>query len=86
MSILLTGGTGYIGSHKAVVLTELGCKVVLFVNLSNSNETVLERLAQVATGSRSALQNRCSPSKMILTACARGRLAPAVAKLAGLCG
>ena len=47
MNILLTGGTGYIGSHTAVVLSQLGHKVVLFDNLSNSNETVLERLAQI---------------------------------------
>lgn len=47
MNILLTGGTGYIGSHTAVVLSQLGRKVVLFDNLSNSNETVLERLAQI---------------------------------------
>jgi UDP-glucose 4-epimerase len=47
MNILLTGGTGYIGSHTAVVLSQLGHKVVLFDNLSNSNEAVLERLAQI---------------------------------------
>lgn len=47
MNILLTGGTGYIGSHTAVVLSQLGHKVVLFDNLSNSEETVLERLAQI---------------------------------------
>lgn len=47
MNILLTGGTGYIGSHTAVVLSQLGHKVVLFDNLSNSNKTVVERLAQI---------------------------------------
>ena len=47
MNILLTGGTGYIGSHTAVVLSELGYKVVLFDNLSNSSEAVLEKLSQI---------------------------------------
>jgi len=47
MNILLTGGTGYIGSHTAVVLSELGHKVVLYDNLSNSSEAVLENLAQI---------------------------------------
>lgn len=47
MNILLTGGTGYIGSHTAVVLSQLGHKVVLFDNLSNSSEAVLEKLAQI---------------------------------------
>ena len=47
MNILLTGGTGYIGSHKAVVLSQLGHKVVLFDNLSNSSDIVLENLSQI---------------------------------------
>jgi UDP-glucose 4-epimerase len=47
MNILLTGGTGYIGSHTAVVLSELGYKVVLYDNLSNSSDSVVEKLAQI---------------------------------------
>jgi len=50
MNILLTGGTGYIGSHTALVLSELGHKAVLLDNLSNSNEIILEKLKQI-TGS-----------------------------------
>lgn len=47
MNILLTGGTGYIGSHTAVVLSQLGHKVILFDNLSNSSDIVLENLSQI---------------------------------------
>ncbi len=47
MTILLTGGTGYIGSHTAAVLVEAGYEVVLLDNLSNSRPEVLERLRQV---------------------------------------
>lgn len=47
MNILLTGGTGYIGSHAAVVLSKLGHHVVLYDNLSNSSDSVLEKLAQI---------------------------------------
>ena len=47
MNILLTGGIGYIGSHTAVVLSELGHTVVLLDNLSNSSDTVLDNLAQI---------------------------------------
>jgi UDP-glucose 4-epimerase len=36
MKLLLTGGTGYIGSHSAVVLSQAGHDVVLLDNLSNS--------------------------------------------------
>lgn len=47
MAILLTGGTGFIGSHTAAVLAEAGHEVVLLDNLSNSRRDVLERLRQI---------------------------------------
>ncbi|MFZ9338435.1 MAG: UDP-glucose 4-epimerase GalE [Limnohabitans sp.] len=48
MPILLTGGTGYIASHTAVVLMQMGHEVVLYDNLSNSQESVLARLQSIA--------------------------------------
>ena len=48
MNVLLTGGTGYIGSHTAVALLNSGHKVVLYDNLSNSSELVLHKLARIA--------------------------------------
>lgn len=47
MNILLTGGTGYIGSHTAVVLIEAGHKVLLFDNLSNSQKDVVSRIKRI---------------------------------------
>jgi UDP-glucose 4-epimerase len=47
MKILLTGGTGYIGSHTAIVLQQLGHQVLLYDNLSNSTDFVLEKLIQI---------------------------------------
>nr|WP_103981559.1 UDP-glucose 4-epimerase GalE [Helcococcus massiliensis] len=47
MSILLTGGAGYIGSHIAVELLTLGKEVVIFDNLSNSSEKVLDRIKEI---------------------------------------
>jgi UDP-glucose 4-epimerase len=47
MNLLLTGGTGYIGSHTAVVLAEAGHRVVLFDNLSNSQIGVVDRLETI---------------------------------------
>lgn len=47
MSILLTGGAGYIGSHIAVELLSLGKEVVIYDNLSNSSEKVLDRIKEI---------------------------------------
>jgi UDP-glucose 4-epimerase len=47
MAILLTGGTGYIGSHTAAVLVKAGHEVVLLDNLNNSRRDVVERLRQI---------------------------------------
>ncbi|TSE26922.1 UDP-glucose 4-epimerase [Tepidimonas sediminis] len=55
MNILLTGGTGYIGSHTAVVLQQAGHRVVLLDNLSNSDAAVAERIGRI-TGQRPALE------------------------------
>lgn len=47
MRILLTGGTGYIGSHAAVVLMQAGYEVFLYDNLSNSQSGVVERINKI---------------------------------------
>lgn len=46
--ILITGGTGYIGSHTAVELIEAGYEVEILDNLYNSKVTVLDRIAEIA--------------------------------------
>ena len=53
MTILVTGGTGYIGSHTCVELIRQGAEVVIFDNLSNSSEDVVDRMEQI-TGVRPA--------------------------------
>lgn len=45
--ILVTGGTGYIGSHTAVELIKSGYEVVIADNLSNSSESVLLGIEQI---------------------------------------
>ena len=47
MTILVTGGAGYIGSHTCVELLERGMDVVVVDNLVNSNAAVLERVAAI---------------------------------------
>ena len=45
--ILVTGGTGYIGSHTVVELMQQGYEVVIVDNLSNSNEGVLDGITAI---------------------------------------
>ena len=47
MSILLTGGAGYIGSHTAVELLKAGYDVVIADNFSNSSPEVVRRIEEV---------------------------------------
>lgn len=46
--ILLTGGAGYIGSHIAVELLEMGVEVAIVDNFCNSNRSVIERIESIA--------------------------------------
>ena len=50
-TVLLTGGTGYIGSHTCVELIGAGHATVLLDNLCNSSPVVVERIAKI-TGKR----------------------------------
>ena len=49
MSILVTGGTGYIGSHTVVELLNLDKEVIIVDNFSNSNPIVLERIKEITS-------------------------------------
>ncbi|MCR4624998.1 MAG: UDP-glucose 4-epimerase GalE [Lachnospiraceae bacterium] len=56
MSILVTGGTGYIGSHTVVELINAGYDAVIVDNLSNSKPEVLNRIEKI-TGKRPGFYN-----------------------------
>ena len=45
--VLVTGGTGYIGSHTTVELLEAGYEVVIVDNLSNSERSVLKGIEKI---------------------------------------
>lgn len=47
MSVLLTGGLGYIGSHTCVSLLESGEDVIILDNLSNSKIEVLDAIKKI---------------------------------------
>jgi UDP-glucose 4-epimerase len=48
VSVLLTGGCGFIGSHQAVVLLEGGHDVVIVDDLSNARVDVVDRITELA--------------------------------------
>ena len=54
-TILVTGGTGFIGSHTTVELQEAGYEVVIIDNLSNSNAAVVDGIEKI-TGVRPAFE------------------------------
>ena len=47
MNVLVTGGTGYIGSHTCIELMECGHSVIILDNLCNSSETVNQAIDQI---------------------------------------
>jgi len=55
MKILVTGGTGYIGSHTVVELQQSGFEVVIIDNLSNSSASVIDSIEKI-TGTKPQLE------------------------------
>lgn len=47
MAVLVTGGTGYIGSHTVVELLKKGYEVVIVDNLSNSKSNVIGKIEKI---------------------------------------
>ena len=54
-TILVTGGTGYIGSHTVVELQQNGFEVIIADDLSNSSAEVVDRIEKI-TGTRPAFE------------------------------
>ena len=69
MKVLVTGGTGYIGSHTAVVLLDAGFEVAIVDNLSNSDQSVVGRIEQIAGKSvsfyRADIRDRSQMEKIL---------------------
>jgi UDP-glucose 4-epimerase len=65
--ILVTGGTGYIGSHTSVELIEKGYKVIIIDNLYNSEADVIDRI-EIITGVKPQLEvfDLCNSEKLKL--------------------
>lgn len=63
--IVVTGGTGYIGSHTAVELINEGYEVILIDNLYNSEAAVADRIGEI-TGTKPQLEvfDLCKKKKL----------------------
>ena len=47
MSVLVTGGAGYIGSHTVIELIENGYDPIIVDNLCNSKKVAVERVEKI---------------------------------------
>jgi len=85
MSLLVTGGLGYIGSHACVALAAAGRKQLVIVdNLSNSKSSALERIQELAPEAaiefvRADVRDRAALDELL-----KGRRIDAVLHFAGL--
>lgn len=83
MKILVTGGTGYIGSHTVLELLESGYEVCVVDNLCNSQEESLKRVENI-TGKKTVFYNADVRDKDALRAVLTEEKPEAVIHFAGL--
>ncbi|MDO4647975.1 MAG: UDP-glucose 4-epimerase GalE [Eubacteriales bacterium] len=82
MTILVTGGTGFIGSHTCVELLEAGYDVVIADNLYNSKELVVDRIETIS-GKRPKFYNLDVQDREALTRLFEAESIDAVIHFAG---
>ena len=58
MSILVTGGAGFIGSHTCVELLNAGYDVVIVDNLYNASEKAVDRVKEITGKDLKILSSR----------------------------
>lgn len=83
MRILLTGGSGFIGSHTAVELIEAGHEVVLYDNLCNSSREAADAVEAI-TGRKAPIVVGDIRDKALMTKVLREEQIDAVIHFAGL--
>lgn len=83
MRILLTGGSGFIGSHTAVELIEAGHEVVLYDNLCNSSREAADAVETI-TGRKAPLIVGDIRDKALMTKVLREEQIDSVIHFAGL--
>lgn len=82
-TILVTGGTGFIGSHTTVALQQAGYRVLILDNLCNSRPEVLSRIKQITGTEPEFVKADIRDSKALAAVFQSNRIA-AVMHFAGL--
>lgn len=83
MKVLVTGGTGYIGSHTCVELLNAGYEVVIIDNLCNSKEEVVDKIKEITGKNLKFYKGDCC-DKEILTKIFKENNIDSVIHFAGL--
>lgn len=83
MTILVTGGAGYIGSHTVIMLLENNFPVVILDNLSNSSVAVIDRISEI-TGKKIEFINGDVNDSEVLKKIFSSHVISAVIHFAGL--
>lgn len=65
MKILVTGGTGYIGSHTCVELLNNGYEVVIIDNLSNSKREVVDKIKEITSKDLKFYEGDCCDATIL---------------------
>jgi len=81
--ILITGGTGYLGSHACIKFEEAGYKTLLLDNLSNSNKTIVKTINNILGHEVGFIEGDIN-DKLIIEALFRENSIDAVLHFAGL--
>ncbi len=63
--ILVTGGTGFIGSHACVALAQAGHELLILDNLRNSRADVVDRLASICGQRPQFVEGDCRDSRVL---------------------
>jgi UDP-glucose 4-epimerase len=83
MTVLITGGAGYIGSHCSVAFLQAGYDIVVLDNLSNSNKMSVDRVATI-TGQKVSFETADIRDQSALETIMRRYKCSAVVHFAGL--